>query len=219
MFQMNHGSEFDEEGNRVRNLGPPEEGGIDVHVVRDDGTNWRDMPWGRDGKESCIGHQIWRGRQRSGLTVTLQNKDTSYGWADGTRQNIVAGWPLEASQDEPDIGRLNPEAIRAVLSSHLTESRFCHLHCDKTGLKIVCDTFPVFDGNRTGMQVYIAGAPSHTAPMEFRYILNTGLIFGPRSSGMHAHPIVSPDGKEIFFNSNFLGSRQAYMVTGVPWPE
>ena len=36
--------------------------GADIHVIRDDGTNFRNMPWGRDGNEFCQGHQCWRGR-------------------------------------------------------------------------------------------------------------------------------------------------------------
>ncbi|HVF11197.1 MAG TPA: hypothetical protein VNA16_10360, partial [Abditibacteriaceae bacterium] len=36
--------------------------GADIHVIRDDGMNFRDMPWGRNGDEFCQGHQCWRGR-------------------------------------------------------------------------------------------------------------------------------------------------------------
>jgi len=60
-----------------------------------DPEGWRDLPFGRDGVESCIGHQVWRGKGRSVVTVTLQNVDTTYGWADGSavRVWVMMGFP------------------------------------------------------------------------------------------------------------------------------
>ena len=42
--------------------------GADVHVIADDGTNLRDLPWGRDGNEFCQGHQCWIGADERALT-------------------------------------------------------------------------------------------------------------------------------------------------------
>ena len=36
--------------------------GADIHVIRDDGTLFRNLPWGRDGNEFCQGHHCWRRR-------------------------------------------------------------------------------------------------------------------------------------------------------------
>jgi len=213
LVQMNHGSRRDESGKTIRQLGPPSEGGVDVHVIRDDGTNWRDMPWGRDGQESCIGHQVWRGRGTSAVTVTLQNRDNSYGWADGTRQEVVAGWAAPARRDAPHLGRLNPGGRRIVLSEGFENGRFCHLAVDASGLRFVFDTFPVFNGLRAGMAIYVGSADDEESPLSFRYILNTGMTFGPIATG-HAHPILSPSGTELFFNSTISGKTQVYMVTG-----
>lgn len=215
LVQMNHGSRRDAEGKSLRGQGPPSEKGVDIHVVRDDGTNWRDMPFGRDGKESCIGHQVWRGRGRSAATVVLENLDTSYGWAEGSRQGVVAGWPGPADIDGPHLGALNPETERVVLSEGFKDPRFCHLACDATGLKFTLDTFPVFDGERAGMQVYVGSAPDERSPLNFRYILNTGINFVGNNTGYHAHPILSPDGEILLFNSKITGTPQAYMVTGM----
>jgi hypothetical protein len=44
--------------------------GADIHVLRDDGSTFRDMPWGRDGNEFCKGHQCWRGRTSWAITST-----------------------------------------------------------------------------------------------------------------------------------------------------
>lgn len=213
LVQMNHGSSTNAEGKLVRGQGPPSDKGVDLHVIRDDGTHWRDLPFGRDGEESCIGHQVWRGRTRAVATVTLQNRDTSYGWAEGSRQEVVAGWPLPADPEQPHMGRLSSGAQRVRLSEGFEDPRFCHLACDATGLKFALDTFPIFDGKRAGMQVYYASAPDEMSPLTFRYILNTGVTFNA-ANGYHAHPILSPDASMLLFNSNITGKPQAYMVTG-----
>ncbi len=202
MIQMNH------------SLAPaPGALGVDAHVLRDDGTKWRNLPWGRDGKESLIGHQIWRGNTRAGVTVTLENQDTSYGWADGTRQDVVAGWPVPAARDA-HTGRLTPGASRArtELSRSFPKARFCHLGTDATGLRLALDTFPIFDGERAGMQVLFATAKDERSPLRFTYLLNSHNTFTGKN--LHAHPILSPDGTMVLFNSAVSGSRQFYLVTG-----
>jgi len=213
LVQMNHGVHTDAEGKLLVALGPPPEKGTDIHAVRDDGTNWRDLPFGRDGHESCIGHQIWRGFGTSAVTVTLQNEDTSYGWADGSAQEVVAGWPMATDKNAPHIGLLNPGARRMVLTEGFVKPRFCHLADDASGLKFVFDTFPIYDGRYAGMHVYIGSAPDEETPFTFRYILNSGVTFTGNKGHMHAHPIISPDGRRLFFNSDITGKPQAYMVT------
>ncbi len=209
MVQMNHRTRRAAPG---RPAGSLSERGVDAHVVRDDGTAWRNLPWGRDGQESLIGHQIWRGNTRAGVTVTLEARDTSYGWADGTRQDVVAGWPVKASR-QAHTGRLTPGGTRVELSKDFPHARFCHLCTDVTGLRFALDTFPVFDGERAGMQVYFASAKNERSPLEFTYLLNTRLNFLGPDAGTHAHPILSPDGSLLLFNSRASGSKQFYMVT------
>src|SRR5690606_13777702 len=68
LIQENHGNQRDEEGRVIRTVSGL---GADIHVIRDDGTNFRDMPWGRDGNEFCQGHQCWRGRSDWAITSTL----------------------------------------------------------------------------------------------------------------------------------------------------
>jgi len=216
LIQMNHGSHSDKTGKHVISLGPPSEKGVDIHVVRDDGTNWRDLPWGRDGKESCIGHQMWRGRGRSAVTITLQNMDNSYGWADGTRQEVVEGWPIAADKTKEHRGRRRRGARRRVLSQGFSRPKFCHLGIDADGDTFVFDTFPVFDTVRAGMRIYIGRSRGEDAPLDIRYLVNSGVTFNG-GRGYHAHPIVSPDGRAVFFNSDISGTKQVYMVTGVEY--
>ena len=212
LVQMNHGAHTDATGKSLILLGPPEDGGCDVHVVRDDGTHWRDMPWGRDGRESCIGHQVWRGRTTEAVTVTLQNQDRSYGWAEGARQAVVSGRGVAADPAKPHRGRIGRAAFRTHLSRGCARPRFCHLCCDNSGLQFVCDTFPVFDGKRAGMQIFAGQAPDMDSPVKFRRLLNTCVTFNA-NNGYHAHPILAPDGRAILFNSDVTGQRQVYLIT------
>jgi hypothetical protein len=216
LVQQNHGSIVDETGHFLRLLGPPSDGGADVHALRDDGTRWRDLPWGRDGQESCIGHQMWRGTGGSAVTITLQNQDTSYGWADGTRQEVIVGWPVPADPAKPHIGRQHKGSRRVLLSEGVPNGRWCHFGLDASGLRCVLDTFPIYNGIRAGMEVWIASAPDENRAMTFRYILNSGTTFPGKWS--HAHPILSPNGNELLFNSDLSGANQIYMVTGLAYP-
>lgn len=202
MIQMNH------------TLAPaPGALGTDAHVVRDDGENWRNLPWGRDGRESLIGHQIWRGWTRAGVSVMLENCDTSYGWADGTRQDVVAGLPVPAARDTHTGSRTRgAQKARVELSKDFPKARFCHLCTDRSGLKFALDTFPIFDGERAGMQVFFASAKDEQSPLKFTYLLNSHNTFTGKS--LHAHPILSPDGTMLMFNSAISGTTQFYLVTG-----
>lgn len=214
LVQMNHGARTDAAGVVTAHLGPPAEGGVDLHVIRDDGTGRRDLPFGRDGRESCIGHQVWRGRDsRAVVAITLQNLDTSYGWADGSNQEIVAGLPAAVAADAPHRGRLTPGARRVTLSRGFPDPRFNHLSCDETGRRFAFDTFPLFDGARAGMCLYTGTARGEDEPLEFRYILNSGVTLN-RSNGYHAHPVMAPDGGFLLFKSRVSGQPRGYLVTG-----
>jgi len=71
LIQENHGNVCDAKGSiKVLVAGQ----GADIHVIRDDGTNFRNMPWGRDGNEACQGHQCWRGRSTWAITSTGTRK-------------------------------------------------------------------------------------------------------------------------------------------------
>ena len=54
LIQENHGNVCDARGNNTVLVSGA---GADIHVIRDDGANFRNMPWGRDGNEACQGHQ------------------------------------------------------------------------------------------------------------------------------------------------------------------
>lgn len=67
MVQENHGNVVDARGELQKLVGG---NGADIHVIRDDGANFRNLPWGRDGNEFCQGHQCWRGQSTWAITGT-----------------------------------------------------------------------------------------------------------------------------------------------------
>jgi hypothetical protein len=217
MVQHNHDRAVDEKGRMVKRVWDAEDRGVDLHVIGDDGTGWGDLPFGRDGVESCIGHQVWRAPHYEVAAIMYQNQDNSYGWADGTRQHLVTGAPVACDPRKEHRGRVGRDEDRHLLSQKLDDPRLCHLACDGTGLRFAFDTFPVWNGDRAGMEIYIGNGETLTSPLEFHYILNSGVVFISPHGHNHAHPILSPNGSELFFTSDYFGSPQAYMVKNLPW--
>lgn len=214
MFQHHHERHMDIHGKEIRGVWDAGDRGADLHIVNDDGTGWHDLPFGRDGEEACIGHQIWRGSRGDVASVMLQNQDNSYGWSDGTRQHVVAGSPVPGDPRAPHCGRIGRDAYRRELSHPGNSPRLCHLAADHSGLRFVFDTFPVWSGERAGMAIYLGEARDAASPLTFHYLLNSGALL---KNGKHAHPILSPDGSALFFTSNFYGTQQAYMAVNLPW--
>ncbi len=214
MVQHHHEREVAENGKEIRHPWSPDDRGVDLHVLRDDGSGWSDLPFGRDGDESCIGHQVWHGEDGAVAAVMLQNRDNSYGWADGTRQHAVTGTAVPSDPGDEHCGARGREAYRRYLSRPEESPRLCHLHADRSGLRFTFDTFPVWSGDRAGMAIYLGESREFGGSLKFRYLLNTGTVL---RGGCHAHPILSPDGDALFFTSDYHGSPQAYMVTGLPW--
>ena len=202
LVQENHGCEFDARGATSRSVSPP---GADIHVIRDDGTNFRDMPWGRDGHEGCQGHQCWRGRSEWAITSTGIDKPG----ADGERthvQELIEGLATEHADHR---GLKSPGAVRNDLSrSFAGTPRFCHFATDINAKHFITD----YRGSQS-WQLYDArfGKVGDEPLKDFRYLLDTRSSL-PSTS--HIHPFTSPDGSLAFFNSNESGILQAYMVRG-----
>ncbi|MEA4823369.1 MAG: hypothetical protein VB111_04555 [Clostridiaceae bacterium] len=221
LLQMNHGMLTSPDGRCTRHLEPPPSGlGADIHVIRDDGTHWRDLPWGRDGLESCIGHQAWRTDSTSCITITLQNMDPSYGLEPHTRQHVIEAYPIPTNREEPHIGAKIPGAKRRILDEGFENPRFCHFFCSADGSHFAFDTF-ICEGEGTpkgetgiGQRVYIALDDGER--LHFQYICNTrGKFLGEGSN--HAHPILTPDNSGVLFNSTVSGKSQIYLAEGFSW--
>jgi len=196
LIQENHENITDARGNVTQLVGGA---GADIHVIRDDGTNFRNLPWGRDGNEACQGHQCWHGR--SGWAIT------STGLRQRSEAQLIEG---RAAPYAGHVGLKTPGGVRNDLSRDFPSPHFYHFGTDIQGKRIVSDAGP-FD---TRASIYLAelGEPGRDAARDWKYLLT------PRSScdkGAHIHPFLSPDDKMAFFDSDESGILQAYMVRGL----
>jgi len=195
LIQDNHGNQCDPRGG-IRTLVGPE--GCDIHVIRDDGTDFRNMPWGRDGNEHPQGHQCWRGRSARAITST------------GTRRppenQLIESPPAPFAGH---IGIRTPGGVRNHLTRTFPKPRFCHFGTDIAGRRIVSDA-----AAGEGWQLFLADLPRvEGEPLEkWRYLLDPRAA---RKKDTHPHPFLSPDGAMAFFNSDESGLLQAYMIRGL----
>jgi len=196
LIQENHDNIADARGQTTRLSGGR---GAEIHVIHDDGSHFRTMPWGRDGNEFCQGHQCWRGRSAWAITST------------GTRQppeaQLIEG---TAAPDAGHIGLATPSGVRNDLSRDFADPHFYHFATDIAGTRLVSDAGPL--GLDASICLGEFGEPGLEALRSWRHLLR------PRSScekGAHIHPFLSPDGRMAFFNSDESGLLQAYMIRGI----
>lgn len=195
LVQENHGNVCDRLGKLVHLTGGE---GADIHVIRDDGSDFRDMPWGRDGNEFCQGHQCWRGQSTWAITSTVNRQPAE--------NRLIEG---QAAPHASHVGIRTPGGIRNDLSRNWPQPGFWHFGTDREGRRLISDSVP-----RDGGYLYLAGlGEPGTAPLAM-----VTRLLRPRSSqekGTHIHPFLSPDGQLGFFNSDESGILQAYMIRGL----
>jgi len=196
LIQENHDNTCDATGEIILLVGGL---GADIHVIRDDGTNFRNLPWGRDGNEFCQGHQCWLGRSRRAITSTSTREPAECQLIEGTAMPYTG-----------HTGRTAPGGIRGDLSRSFPNPQFYHFATDIAGRRFISDSGPLDNGGA----LYAADLPAEIggALDSITYLLN------PRCSwqkGAHVHPFLSPDGQTGFFNSDESGTLQAYMIRGV----
>jgi len=171
--------------------------GADIHVIRDDGTSFRNMPWGRDGNEFCQGHQCWIGRSTRAITSTGTRKPAE--------QQIIAG---RAVPFAGHVGLHTPGGWRNDMTRSFPSPHFFHFGTDIEGRRFISDWR--YDDAQA---VYVAEFPDD----EEEPLGNWLAVANPKSTWRkeaHVHPFLSPDGTMGFFNSDESGTLQAYMVRG-----
>jgi hypothetical protein len=207
LVQENHGDRLDPESGCWHSFGA-EELGADVHVIRDDGSHLRTMPWGRDGVERCQGHQCWRGRREWAITTTVTRTAGSDG-IDRTDCLLIESLPVDGGGHD---GLLTPGGVRNELSRTFDgRPRFYHFATDIEGGRLVSDYW-LPEGE---VELYLAllGEPGREPARSFKYLLKPGTS---NTKETHSHPFLSPDGRRAFFNSDESGTLQAYMIEGLP---
>lgn len=197
MVQENHGNVTQADGRTDEGVNML---GADIHLIRDDGSCFRDLPWGRDGNEFCEGHQCWRGR----TTAAITSADTM----DTRQSQLLEG---VCGPHAGHKGLKMTGARRNDLSRSFPVPQFHHFATDIAGRRLVTDHMQ--PGQRT-FQLYLAdlGRELEEPLKNWTRLLDTG---SSDSSATHPHPFLSPDGRRAFFNSNESGLLQAYMVSGI----
>lgn len=196
LVQENHGNKANPQGEVTTLVSGA---GADIHVIRDDGSSFRTMPWGRDGNEHCQGHQCWRGRSEWAITST------------GTREppsaRLIEG---KALPDEGHLGLKTPGGFRNDLTREIAEPNFYHFATDIAGARLISDTGPIDQRGR--VIVAELGKPGEDALNDLRTVAHPKCSW---KKGAHIHPFLSPDGSKGFFNSDESGVLQAYMIRGL----
>ncbi|MFC2077080.1 hypothetical protein ACFLT7_08360 [candidate division KSB1 bacterium] len=205
LVQHNHGSVVNAQGGiEVLHADP----WADIHVIRDDGTNWRDCPFGRDGKEACQGHQAWRGEQLSVVSSTVIRG--------GGGERILDGFAYPANRTTGHKGCTAPEAKYVDLTRNIEKPSFGHFGLDPSGNFLVSDSY-AWGRPETG-KLFIGRLTEGDNPE-----LIPQFLFTPKSTWegqrAHPHPFLSPDTKMAFFNSDEPGQPQIWMTTGYTFPE
>lgn len=207
LVQHNHGSVVDASGRTLTLVGGD---GADLHVIRDDGTNWRDVPIGRDGVEWVQGHQQWRGRMNSVLSAMSIPKG---------KKRILEGFPIPTDKQTSHRGSRIPGARSNDVTREIAAPEFWHFSVDASGLRIVSDTSGTDPATgRRRIHLVVGTLTGGANPL-----LKTRFLLDTRTSGKdqpaHPHPFFSPDTKAVFFNSDADGIPQVWMATGYRFPE
>jgi len=125
LIQENHDNTADASGRITRLVGGA---GADIHVIRDDGTNFRNMPWGRDGNEFCQGHQCWRGRSTWAITSTSTRKPPE--------AQLIEG---HAAEHAGHVGIQTPGGVRNDPSRRFDKPRFYQFATDIASRRLISD--------------------------------------------------------------------------------
>ena len=193
--------------------------GLDIHVIRDDGQHFRNLPWGRANQEFPQGHQCWRGRSDWAITTT----NTFYPDPAGVKKPFRKGHFIESAVLPHDChnGLLMEGGVRNRLCPEFEDAYFSHFATDIKGDRLITDCLFNVDralvtpreADRDAIYLMDLGRPGEDPFRKSTYLLR------PRSTWYkktEVHPFLSPDGKTAFFNSDESGQLQAYMIRNLP---
>lgn len=205
LIQENHGTQVLPNG-KVARLGLGN--GADIHVIRDNGQNFRSLPWGRTAGERCTGHQCWRGNTHWAIGAILQGDEESI-QQKCSEIGLMESLPIPFQDHN---GRHEGTGIRNEITQQFEGPHFNHFATDFEGNRLIADFRKSWDYTcRMSDALYVMelGVPGVGASLDIRYLLSPGSSWQPEA---HVHPFLSPDGRTAFFNSDESGTTQAYMI-------
>jgi len=180
-------------------------------VVRDDGTNWRAVPLGRQPRVINGGHNVWSGGTYSVVTSAYDLRTI---WRAPLRE---AQPPPITHPDDIWAGMNRPGARVVDLTRRLPKPDSCHFAFDAAGRHFVSDT----DGYNNGAYSFVFIGTYREAPGEDPFV-RTRYLLMPRTSWKgqpaHPHPSLSPDGRFVVFQSDYSGRPQVNVAYGFDWP-
>jgi hypothetical protein len=211
LVQHNHGGVIDKEGRLVTLTAGA---GADLHVIRDDGAHWRDVPLGRDGTTFCTGHQQWRGAMPSVISSMSVRGGVN-------RHRLYEATPIATDEATSHKGSEIPGAAQNDLTRNAPETNFSHFCIDASGLRLAArhDRCP---GN-PDVKVYIASfSPGQNAVLKVQYLLNTrwrDLVAGwHRGQSNKPRPILSPDASLVLFHTDRDGKSEIFLADHYTFP-
>lgn len=201
---------------RWENMPPPfprGEGCKGIHqVVRDDGTNWRALPFGNATDKVTGGHHTWRGQEYS-IVCQMYHQPPGR-W----RAPLFEGAPIPIKEEkERWLGEDTPGAKVVDLPRYLARADSCHFGFDLAGKHFVSDT----DGYNVGEWSYLY-VGTHVEPEGDDPYVKVKYLLLPRTSWKgqpsHPHAFTSPDGKYVVFQSDFSGRPQVNVAYNFEYP-
>ncbi len=222
MCRSHFRSGTDTQGKWYSKAEPDYPGWSTLHIVTDEGRRVAGLPIGDKGEG--VDHPAWRGGKYEIVTHTSSTKTAPY-W----RGIMLCADPIVCSAADAVKGCRIPGGRRFELTRKIVRPDECHHSWDQSGTRVVADTegwagrgTPVPMGPSAhlwiGTVIEKAGEDPYVLP---KFLLN------PRSSWTgnywtEVQPAMSPDGKTILFNSDWLGVTghpQVFAVRGFSFPQ
>lgn len=188
--------------------------GCTLFVIRDDGTNYRRVPCGNVPHEKVHGHQEWRG-DKDTLLVGIDQ----VGPGDAHTRPVIEATPIPADPNDDTPPALLPGADehRNDITRSLDQPMCGHTAIDPTGTKFITDMRDMGAPAET-TTLHIGTLPDEpNAALRAQYLLDPRSTY-TRDQATHPHPFLSPDGKRAFFNTDYTGKPQVWMVEGFEFP-
>lgn len=202
----------------------PDHLGVDLHVIRDDGTSFRDIPLGRDGVIDNTGHQQWRGGKGSVISSIKRIEPPS---PPDCRCSLIESWPIVTDETTAHHGTQIPGARNNEITRNISEIGFDHFDVDPTGTYLVMrQEDPDAPPRKAGELQFYVGCfeRGENAPLRGRYLLRPKTPpYSQAGKGLyHANwprPFLSPDARRVLFHSVVDGPCHIFMAEGFDYPQ